>query len=351
MRGVRTAKGSLLLKKPRPASCTAGRTRPAAGPPRGCRPASALTELIPSWEADHAGDSSVQVAGPGPAPPTAGRPAGTRWPAGRSRPRRPAHSAAAQSDDLGRVTSTPGSPRPGHRVAGAGDALPQRRHRRRSVRVDRVGAMASAPRPRAAARPRRRPARRAGTVLDVPRYSQMIHSGQYPQYGGGGEAWCSPTSTTMVLGLLRRSSPRAVRLGHRAATPTRRSTTPPGSSTTTRYGGTGNWAFNTAYAASHHRRRLRHPAAQPARGRALHRRRHPAGRSRSPSARGQLNGAPISSTNGHLLVIVGFQADGDVVVNDPAAPPTAAVRRTYDRGQFEDAWINASGGLGVRHHR
>ncbi|MDR3031610.1 MAG: peptidase C39 family protein, partial [Kitasatospora sp.] len=30
--------------------------------------------------------------------------------------------------------------------------------------------------------------------LTVPRYSQSIHSGQYPEYDNGGEAWCSPTS-------------------------------------------------------------------------------------------------------------------------------------------------------------
>ena len=35
--------------------------------------------------------------------------------------------------------------------------------------------------------------------LDVPAYSQEIHAGQYPQFDGGGEAWCSPTSTSMVL--------------------------------------------------------------------------------------------------------------------------------------------------------
>jgi hypothetical protein len=54
---------------------------------------------------------------------------------------------------------------------------------------------------------------------------------------------------------------------------------------------------------------------------------------------GQLSGAPISATNGHLLVIVGFTPSGDVVVNDPAASTDSGVRRTYDRGQFEDAWL------------
>jgi hypothetical protein len=42
---------------------------------------------------------------------------------------------------------------------------------------------------------------------------------------------------------------------------------------------------------------------------------------------------------------VGFTASGDVVVNDPAASARAGVRRTYHRGQFEDAWIPRSGGL------
>src|SRR3569833_2018496 len=38
-----------------------------------------------------------------------------------------------------------------------------------------------------------------GRELAVPRYSQNIHSGQYPEYNGGGEAWCSPTSTLLVV--------------------------------------------------------------------------------------------------------------------------------------------------------
>lgn len=59
---------------------------------------------------------------------------------------------------------------------------------------------------------------------------------------------------------------------------------------------------------------------------------------------GELDGAPISSTAGHLLVIVGFREDGGVVV-DPAARNDRGVRRTYDRGQFEDVWLPASDGM------
>ena len=58
--------------------------------------------------------------------------------------------------------------------------------------------------------------------------------------------------------------------------------------------------------------------------------------SRSPSGAASSTGAPISASNGHLLVIVGFEADGDVVVNDPAGATNADVRRIYDRAQFED---------------
>jgi hypothetical protein len=104
------------------------------------------------------------------------------------------------------------------------------------------------------------------------------------------------------------------------------------------FGGTGNWAFNTAYAAARtggafvtRLRSLAEAERFIAAGIPL-----VASITFSP---GQLSGAPISSTNGHLLVIVGFQDDGDVVVNDPAASSSAGVRRVYDRGQFEDAWL------------
>ena len=188
-----------------------------------------------------------------------------------------------------------------------------------------------------------RPGVARGIVLDVPRYSQMVHGGHYPQYGGGGEAWCSPTSTSMVLGYYDALPPASayswVPNGHvdpwvdHAARMTYDYD----------YDGTGNWPFNTAYAA-------------PLAGQAFVTRL----RSMREAERfiaagiplvisiafgpGELTGAPISSTDGHLLVIVGFTDSGDVVVNDPAAANRSGVRRTYDRGQLEDAWIPTSGG-------
>src|SRR5712691_2332819 len=35
--------------------------------------------------------------------------------------------------------------------------------------------------------------------LQVPAFSQETHAGEFPEYDGGGEAWCSPTSTSMVV--------------------------------------------------------------------------------------------------------------------------------------------------------
>ena len=112
----------------------------------------------------------------------------------------------------------------------------------------------------------------------------------------------------------------------------------------TGYSGTGNWPFNTAYAAG----RAGH--AFVTRLRSL-REAEPFIVAGIPLVvsisfgSGRLSGAPISASNGHLVVVRGFTAAGDVLVNDPAAATRAGVRRTYDRGQFEDAWIPRSGGL------
>ena len=182
-----------------------------------------------------------------------------------------------------------------------------------------------------------------GHTLDVPRYSQMTHQGQYPQYGGGGQAWCSPTSLSMILGYYR-DLPSAANYAWVS-----RSYADPWVDHVARmvydygYSGAGNWAFNTAYASVltgdafvTRLPSLREAEEFIAAGIPL-----AASISFSP---GQLTGAPISSTAGHLVVISGFTRVGNVVVNDPAAPSNASVRRVYDRGQFERVWQQRSHG-------
>jgi hypothetical protein len=181
--------------------------------------------------------------------------------------------------------------------------------------------------------------------LGVPQYSQEIHHGEYPQYDNGGEAWCSPTSTAMVIGYW----------GEKYA-PTAAETTwvgfpDPWVDYTARYvfdyhyDGAGNWPFNTAYAAA---RGLVADVTQ------LHDLREAetfvkAGIPLVASiafTSNKLDGADIKSTNGHLAVIEGFTGDGSqVIVNDPASPDNAGVKHFYDREQFERAWIPASGGI------
>lgn len=59
---------------------------------------------------------------------------------------------------------------------------------------------------------------------------------------------------------------------------------------------------------------------------------------------GELGGSPIKKTAGHLFLVAGFTARGDVIVMDPAAPTRASVRRVYDREQFHKAWrVNKRG--------
>jgi hypothetical protein len=61
-------------------------------------------------------------------------------------------------------------------------------------------------------------------------------------------------------------------------------------------------------------------------------------------ADGELPGAPLKRTSGHLLVVAGFTPDGDVVVLDPAAPDRDQARRVYGRAAFHKAWrVNKRG--------
>jgi hypothetical protein len=57
-----------------------------------------------------------------------------------------------------------------------------------------------------------------------------------------------------------------------------------------------------------------------------------------------LSGAPMTSSSGHLTTLVGFDASGDPVMNEPASPDDASVRRVYRRAELEARWLEASGG-------
>jgi hypothetical protein len=193
-------------------------------------------------------------------------------------------------------------------------------------------------------RPTSRTSMRDTVDLKVPRYSQMLHAGTYPQWDNGGEAWCSPTSTTMLLAFWKSlPSERATQWidDDRPQKPVIHAAR---HVYDYRYDGAGNWPFNTAYAGTlgldayvTRLRSLREAERYIRNGIPL--------AASVAFDSGELDGAPINSTNGHLMVIRGFTAAGDVIVNDPAAPSRSSVRRTYDRGQFENAWIPATGGV------
>ncbi len=339
--GLRLKHGALVLKDGSKRRAYHGTTYDVGSwtsPP--ATPGFGFTQLVASWSAVTPKNSWVEVR--------------VRVAAGAERSRWMVLGRWASSDKHVRRTSVPGQSDALGRVdvdtwkaASSADSyqLQVRLMRRAGARsaspsVSFVGAVAS--RLPSAVPAVSAPGVGSGIVLDVPSYSQMVHSGEFSQYGGGGEAWCSPTSTAMVLGYYGRlPAPSSYDwVGTR---------TDPWVDEVARrtydvsYEGTGNWPFNTAYAASRglaafvtRLRSLSEAEALVAAG-------IPVIASVSFSS-GGLDGAPISSTAGHLLVVVGFTATGDVVVNDPAAASASGVRRTYDRAQFESVWLGGSGG-------
>ncbi|WP_345034862.1 peptidase C39 family protein [Streptomyces sannanensis] len=174
--------------------------------------------------------------------------------------------------------------------------------------------------------------------LPVPRYSQNTHVGQYPEYDNGGEAWCSPTSSQMILEYWGRR-PSAEDLAwvdpafadpqvcHAARF-----------TYDYQYQGCGNWPFNAAYAATY-----------PGMSAAVTRLRSLTDLERLIRAgipvitsqsfrKEELTGAGYG-TSGHLMTVIGFTAEGDVIANDPASPSNDAVRRVYRRREFENIWL------------
>ncbi|MGW7663363.1 peptidase C39 family protein [Streptomyces sp. NPDC054756] len=183
--------------------------------------------------------------------------------------------------------------------------------------------------------------------LTVPRYSQELHVGQYPEYDNGGEAWCSPTSSQMIIeywgGRLTREQLSWVdpSYGDPQVCHAARFTYDH------QYEGCGNWPFNAAYAATFDGLQgvvtrlgsLTDLETLIAAG-------IPAITSQS-FLKEELTGAGYG-TAGHLMTVVGFTADGDVIANDPNSPTNEAVRRVYKRREWENIWLrtkryNASG--------
>ena len=163
-------------------------------------------------------------------------------------------------------------------------------------------------------------------LLAVPACSQMI-------YPDGGEVWCSPTSVSTVLaywsGEAGPCAPR-VRAAVRGVFDWL-------------YGGHGNWPFNTAYAATHGLEGYVARLTSLAQAEAWVAAGVPVIMSYGWKQH-SLDGAPLPSSSGHLTVLVGFDAAGNPIVNDPAAASDGDVQRVYQRAQLEALWLTSSGG-------
>ncbi|MFF4421910.1 peptidase C39 family protein [Streptomyces sp. NPDC001549] len=179
---------------------------------------------------------------------------------------------------------------------------------------------------------------RTAHELNVPRYSQEVHTGRYPEYDNGGEAWCSPTSSQMIIEYWGgRAAPSALtwvdpkysdpQICHAAR-----------STYDAAYKGCGNWPFNAAYAATY--RGLAGVVTRLTSLTDL----ETLVRSGIPAITSQsfrpdeLTGAGYG-TAGHLMTVIGFTAAGDVIANDPNSPDNPAVRRVYKRAEWENIWL------------
>jgi hypothetical protein len=158
-------------------------------------------------------------------------------------------------------------------------------------------------------------------TLPVPERSQML----YP----GGNVWCSPTTLSMLLAYwsqklnrpeLDREVPEVAKEIYDV-----------------RWQGTGNWAFNVAYAGAYPGMRacvtrlsdVSELEDWVAAG-------LPVGVSLSYDL---LRGRVDTRLSGHLVVCVGFTKEGDVVINDPGT--TKNVRKIFPRKNLTSAWADS----------
>lgn len=153
-------------------------------------------------------------------------------------------------------------------------------------------------------------------ILDVPARSQYVVEGE--------RGWCSATSISMLHAYygIDHDVPSTARAVFDRA-----------------YNGTGNWSFNVAFsgnlglrAAVVYLRNLDHAQRLIEAG-------IPIAISYSWSG-DELPGAPLEHSDGHLVVLCGFTANGDCAVNDPAAPN---LRVVYPRAALERIWLRNKG--------
>ncbi|HEY5425311.1 MAG TPA: C39 family peptidase [Candidatus Tumulicola sp.] len=160
------------------------------------------------------------------------------------------------------------------------------------------------------------PYARDALILDVPARSQYVLERR--------RGWCSPASLSMIhayhgIDVPVEETARAV--FDRA------------------YNGTGNWAFNVAFSGSLGLRGVVAHLINLDHAQRLIERNLPIAISYS-WREGELPGAPLEQSDGHLAVLCGFTTGGDCAINDPAAPN---VRVVYPRAAIEALWQRAGG--------
>jgi Peptidase_C39 like family len=161
------------------------------------------------------------------------------------------------------------------------------------------------------------PYARDAHILDVPALSQYAEE---PSARG----WCSPASLAMIHayhGLAGSVAQTARGVFDRA------------------YNGTGNWSFNAAYSGRLGFRAVVAHLCNLDQAARLIDRNLPLAISYS-WAPGELPGAPLEQSDGHLAVLCGFTREGDCAMNDPAA---RNVRVVYGRRAIERIWQRNEG--------
>ena len=168
------------------------------------------------------------------------------------------------------------------------------------------------------------PYARDALILDVPARSQYPSASQRESATLEERGWCSAASLSMIhsfFGIDRSVAETAREVFDRA------------------YNGTGNWAFNTAYSGRLGLRGVVAHLANLDHAQRLIERNVPPAISYSWSD-GELPGAPLEHSDGHLVVLCGFTSNGDCAINDPAAPN---VRAVYPRAAIERIWQRNEG--------